>query len=419
MRVAIVNTHANSGGAARAATRLKQGLRSSGVDAFMYSLTGNDSSDVIRFKPSMDFSDRVIRFFRKSHIAHSDSKYIKRRPEGLELFSDDRSYVGKEPLMKMPDCDIVNLHWVARFLDYRSLPIISCKPVVWTLHDMNPFTGGCHYDGGCDRYCGVCGRCPQLGSSRTHDLSFSIWQRKSKAYSLFNPEGLHIVSPSRWLAGEARKSALLGRFSVTVIPNGVDINLFSPRNATGFRKVLDIPPDARVILFVAESITKRRKGVSILLDALKLLGEESKYVLVSVGGGSIEAATEIRHMSLGRIEDERILSAIYSMADVFVIPSVEDNLPNTVLESMACGTPVVGFDVGGIRDMVHDGQTGALIKKGDAGGMARAIRDLLVNGERLETMASRCREIVLSEYSLDIQARRYIELYEDMIENRL
>jgi len=415
MKIAIVNTCANGGGAARAANRLHEGLRRAGHESIMYVLQGQGDG-VICYAPSASLIHMVQRKIRSSLNVHALSRYSGRRPEGLETFTDSRTPVGKAIVGQLPSCDVVNLHWVAGFVDYACIPLLGEKPMVWTLHDMNPFTGGCHYDNGCDKYRTSCGACPQLGSGQENDLASRIWHRKQKAIRRLNPERFHLVAPSKWLADQARQSTLFRRFPVSVIPNGLDTGAFAPRKTDTLRQIYGIAPDDHVLLFLADSITNERKGLRFLLDAVQSINDTSKLVLMSVGQGIANVAESIRYIQLGRMEDDRMLSLIYSMADVFVVPSIQDNLPNTVLESIASGTPVIGFDIGGIPDMVREGESGLLVPARNVASLKSAIEALLWNDELRKSMAAKCREIAVKEYDLSIQAQAYSSLYSQVIQ---
>jgi glycosyltransferase involved in cell wall biosynthesis len=199
-----------------------------------------------------------------------------------------------------------------------------------------------------------------------------------------------------------------------VIPNGLDHTTFRPRNEQKTRRELGIPDGHNVVLFVAQSTTKHRKGFSLLAEALGALDVEDT-TLLSVGGGEPPLSGNLPHVHAGRVEDDEALSRVYSLADIFVIPSRQDNLPNTVLESMACGTPVVGFNVGGIPDMVGPGETGWLAETGNVRELRQAIETALENDEEREWMGRRCREVVGEEYTLERQARQYRALYESVL----
>lgn len=416
MRVTHISTYDIHGGAAKAAYRLHLGLRRLGHESSMsVKLRYSDDPNVIALKSSNKLLHRLQRLMRRSRIWCDMKPYIRRLAPTSEKFSDDRCECVTELIEQLPDNEIINLHWVADYLDYRSIAkLANCSVVVWTLHDMNPFTGGCHYDDGCGRYKTVCSRCPQLASESDHDLSHQIWKRKQAVIHAIPTGRLHVVTPSKWLAQEARDSALFAGLPITTIPYGIDTEAFAPRDQKFARETLGIPVGRFVILFVAQGINNRRKGLPILLQALSGLQGE-KFMLLSVGQGKNDAALPIQHCHLGNIQNERLLSLVYSAADVFVIASIQDNLPNTVLESMACGTPVVGFDVGGIPDMVRNHITGMVVASNELGAFADEIIKLLKNDSARRAMSENCRKIAVLEYSLAIQARRYEELYRNLV----
>ena len=420
MKITIVSTCANGGGAAKAAYRLHSGLRYIGYDSTMYVQQGRGES-IVKYNPKVSRRKALLsRIWRRGLIElkllpWAFEQYATSLSTRLELYTDARSQFGSDILGGLPPCDVINLHWVANFVDYNVLPLLAKKPLVWTLHDMNPFTGGCHYDDGCSKYLESCGACPQLGSKRDSDLSRKVFEEKQAAFRQLDPGRFHVITPSKWLAEEASRSALMKPFSCTVIPNGLNTDVFAPRNTDELRKTLGIAEYSKVILFVADSITNKRKGMQCLLDALATLRDISKVTLLSVGSGEVKVPGSFQHVQIGRIEDERLLSMIYSLADVFVIPSVQDNFPNTVLEAISCGTPVVGFDVGGIPDMVRNGETGILVRQGDISGLKSAIEGILSNASLREAMSRNCRILALQEYSEAVQAKRYASLYESVI----
>jgi len=375
---------------------------------------GSDDPTVTSYVPPMDFPSGLRRVLRRVRIWRDYRRYESSRPSCHDSFNDSRSEYGVTLLQQLPSCDLINLHWIAGFVDYGSFfaRVPNRIPTVWTFHDMNPFTGGCHYDEGCGRFVECCGGCPQLGSKDLHDLSRQIWRRKRNIFQQIEPDRLHIVTPSLWLTEEAKRSSLLGRFSSSVIPNGLDTDIFSPRDPSMARAVLDLPQSARVVLFVAGSMDNWRKGFVFLAEALSELTELPNLFLVSLGGGKPALNFHIDHLHLGYADNDRLLSFAYSAADVFVISSVQDNFPNTVLEALACGTPVVGFSVGGIPEMVRSGVTGLLAPPGDERALAAAISHLLENDVTRAEMSTNCRRIATEEYSLEIQANRYIKLYE-------
>lgn len=376
----------------------------------------SDDPTVVAFHPGRDFGSRARRKLRRWRIRADFGRYRNNLPARYELFSDDRSQYASELAGSLPSADVVNLHWVAQLMDYRAfLPVVTARlPIVWTLHDMNPFTGGCHYDLACARFTRSCGECPELGSSETDDLSSRVWRRKRGAFDQVPRERLHIVTPSRWLASEVERSALLSRFDVTVIPNGLDLDDFAPRDRRLAREALGVPEEGQAILFVSEDIANPRKGFRLLAETLKGLENHQDLILISIGRGRPALETGLRHRHLGQINEDRLLSLVYSAADVFVIPSRSDNLPNTVLEAHACGTPVIGFDAGGIGELISPGFTGLLAPAGDVDALRAAILRALED-RVLPGMRDNCRNAAIEGYGQAEQARRYADLYASLV----
>ncbi len=316
--------------------------------------------------------------------------------------------------------DIVCLYWITgAFIRPERLAGIR-KPIVWRLSDTWPFTGGCHYPGSCERYCAQCGDCPQLARPGPRDLSRRLWMRKSKAWDELD---LTIVAPSEWMARAAQKSSLFAGRRVAVIPTGVELERYRPMDRAQARARHGIPADKQVIVFGSISPTSdRRKGFEQLRAALEILsrGPLAGRIMVVMFGGSNQADAElpVRSMSLGQLGDDAALAAAYSSADLVVVPSLEDNLPNVALEAIACGAPVVGFDVGGMRDIVHQDWNGALAEPADAQQLAEQIRRLLDNPKRLTTMSRNARKRAEERFSLTGQARAYLDLYQELAQSR-
>lgn len=416
MRILHLSTNDLSGGAARAAYRLHTGLRRAGVDSTFLVVNRQSDDPSVRALPAATGLARFQQRLRGRIIREQFQRYAGTRPKGFEQFTDDRSRYGADLVRAMPPADVVNLHWVAGMLDYRSFfsTVTKRTPVVWRLSDMNAFTGGCHYDEECARYLAACGACPQLGSHAAHDLSHQVWRRKRAAFDQVPPGRLHIVALNSWIADEVRRSSLLAGVPVTRIPNGLDTEVFAPQDRALARSTLGLPQDARVLLFVAQSLNNRRKGFGQLVEAIAGMTDVPGLHLVSLGKSGGEIDPRIPHLNLGSLSNDRLIAMAYSAADLFVIPSLQDNMPSTALESIACGTPVVGFDAGGIAEMVRPEVTGLLAPKGDVAALRAAIVALLADEPRRKAMGERCRQIALAEYRQEIQAQRYIELYQSL-----
>ncbi len=313
--------------------------------------------------------------------------------------------------------DIVNLHMVMMgFLRIETVSKIT-QPIVWTLHDMWVFTGGCYYAGECERFTDSCGACPQLGSSRPYDLTRWIWNRKQNAWK--DPR-LTIVCPSRWLAAAASRSALLKNSRIETIPYGIDTQAFHPVPREGAREILGLPQDKSLVLFGSINTSDPRKGHHLLTEAMQKLkdaGSLKNIELVSFGISPKSSLDDlgVRVHRLGKLSDQVSLKLAYSAANVFVAPSLQDNLPNTVMESLACGTPCVAFDIGGMGDMIAHEKKGYLAKALDIEDLAHGIEWVLGDSARWRVLKENARQKAVLDYSLNIQAQRYLSLYDELL----
>ena len=316
---------------------------------------------------------------------------------------------------ELPPHNIINVHWTAGFVDqpalFRKLP--SHTPVVVTMHDMNPFTGGCHYDMECGRFIEKCGKCPQLRSTYDCDFSRGVWNRKFLSYELWSSRKIHFVADSHWLAQKARSSSLLRSFSVSVIHYGLDTNIFRPLDRTLARQALGIPVDRNVLMFAADSIEDERKGGQYLYEALATI--KAPLFLVTAGRGHSPSGLQMTTLRLGNVDCENVMALAYSAADVFVIPSIQEGFGQTALEAAACGIPIVGFNVGGIPDIVLHGETGLLCPVKDAAALREAIVCLIMDEGLRTKMGARAREHVEQNFPLRVQANKYIKLYQALL----
>jgi glycosyltransferase involved in cell wall biosynthesis len=408
----------NGGGAARSAYRLHEGLRRAGEDSRMYVIDKRTQDPtVVRFQSARGRMAWISRNARRLRLTLSLRRYAKTSPAEKTFFADDRTPFYEDACRQMPEADVINLHWVAGFLDlgafFRLLP--RSTPVVWTLHDMASFTGGCCHAMGCGKFTQKCGACPQLGSTDEADLTRDVWRRKWEYYSSLDANRFHIVTPSRWLGEEVKRSALLSRFPHSVIPYGLDLEVFKERDRRFSREVLGIPPEAKVMLFVSNGLHVHLKGLHLLVEALEGMDSARDLFLLCVGPGPPPVLQRFPHAHIPIVTEDGLLSLIYSAADVFVLPSLADNLPNTMLESLACGTPVVAFAAGGIPEGVRPGITGLLARAGDPAELRSAILRLLGDDSKRAEMSANCRRIALDEYDTSIETKRYVELYEEML----
>lgn len=414
MRPLLLNTYHRTGGAARAALRLHQGLRRIGVDSrLLVRFRGGEGDQVI------EASSPALRPFYRLQ-ARTDRlpllPYRRRRP-GLftPAVVPDRLSARIRSLAP----DLVHLHWVADgFLRPESLPLIG-RPLVWTLHDSWAFTGGCHLPGECTRYRAACGRCPALGSQDDGDLSRRVWERKRRAWEDLP---ITVVAPSRWLSGCARSSALLGAARHEVIPNGLDLDRFRPADRAASRARLGMPADRTLVLFGGvNSATDPNKGLTLMVEALHHLAVGGRtagvdWVVFGTAPDQPLPAVPYPVRVVGQIDDEATLAALYAAADVFVAPSIQENLPSTVMEALACGTPCVAFDAGGLPDLIEHQRNGWLARTHQAEDLARGIAWVLEDEERRGALAARGRRKAEEEFELTLVARRYADLYRDLMD---
>jgi glycosyltransferase involved in cell wall biosynthesis len=377
---------------------------------------------VTEFDPPRDPLTRVRRGLRRRLLERA-GKRISSRPPGLGYFTDDRSQHGADVFRQLPPTDVLNLHWVDGFIDFKAFFRKRPRglPIVWTLHGMNPVTGGCHHAGDCIRFHAQCGACPELRSIDEGDISRQIWRRKREAYDSISTERMTFVTPSRWLAGKVKESSLGKRFRLEVIPNGVNTEIFRPHGRQVAREALGLAPDAKIVLFASYSSKDSYKGFPTLLDALPKVRVTPELVGLTAGFGEPEPGQKcpIPITSLGFIKSEEQMSLVYCAADLFVLPSFQDNFPNAALEALACGIPTVASHVGGIPEIIRDGQTGLTVAPGDSEALARAMDELLAAPARRAAMSLECRRIAVEEYSLEIQAERYTRVYEDLLKKKV
>lgn len=421
MKILIINSY-DTGGAAKACFRLHEGLLNKGVDStvllahkkknylrsILFEKKQIEVSLNIKIKNKFSRILNEFKFLRRKKYSEKDV-FFKTRPKELEIFSFPNSNFDITDSVSYKECSIVNLHWVAGFLDFSSFFEKVTKPVVWTLHDMNPFTGGDHYVEG---YLGI--DADGYPVTRKQTIEESIINEKNilnKIKALENVKNLTIVAPSQWLATEARKSAVFKGRRVVCVPYGLNAEIFAPRDKKFSRELLNIPQDKKVLLFVADSISNNRKGFVFLKKAFEELSDPN-LILCAIGEMNVETKLNKNIIELGSIYDERLMSIAYSAADVFVIPSLMDNLPNTVLESLMCGTPVVGFPVGGIMDMIQNGKNGILTKEISVSALVESLNLLLATINNFDRNA--IREDALMKYDSSIQAALYAELFEEI-----
>jgi len=409
MKVVLVNTYDNAGGAAKAAFRLHKGLQDAGVDTKMLVQTKTTDDPAVISPIS-----RVQRGIALLRPALDEIPLFPYRNRETTIFSPQWIRDSVPEKISDLDPDVVNLHWVCHgLLQIESMARIR-KAIVWTMHDSWPFTGGCHLPFDCKRYTDHCGDCPQLKSGKMNDLSNRVWERKANAWRGID---ITLIAPSRWIAGCARESSLFRNSRIEVIPNGLDLRSYKPIDKMHARSLLNLPEDKHLLLFgTPVSLEDRNKGFHFLvsaLDKIRHYGWNERMDLV-VFGSSHMANREIPgfkvHM-LGKLHDDPTLALAYAAADAFIAPSIQENLPNSVLESIACGTPAIAFRIGGMMDLIEHRINGYLAEPFNIDDMAMGIRWIMEDGERHRDLCGCCREKAVREFDVGIQARRYISLF--------
>jgi glycosyltransferase involved in cell wall biosynthesis len=421
MKILIVNTY-DRGGAANACIRLHEGLLEIGLSSKLLvlhksrNITHSYQFDTPKKKAKKTIFSRVLNRFLSILRINRNSKttlfqkFLEQRENDLDIFSSYSSVydITESPFYK--EADIVNLHWVAGFLDYESFFAKNTKPIVWTLHDMHPFSNGPHYEEWYSKM-GDQGRPEKRIWSKDEER----WIAKFKIENalIFNKvQNITVVTPSKWLGIASQNSLLFSRYRHQCIPYSLNRRVFKNLNKEFCRKILDIPLDKKVVLFVAEYFVKRRKGNEYMNKALEELQSE-ELMLCNVG--QIHTTLNKSYITnFGVIADDRLLAIIYNAADVFVIPSLMDNLPNTILESLMCGTPVIGFDIGGVPDMIKHKKNGMLVQDISAQELAKSIKNFFESSENYNS--TEISEDAQASYDLKVQANRYYNLYESVLE---
>lgn len=407
MKIVHIGTADNRGGAARAAFQLHTGLLDAGHRSHM--LVNQRFED----RPEID---RIG--FPRTIPGRALNRAILEgeRMTGMQNLLQPRrgAFLSHEFIR---DADIIHLHNVhGNFFPHTMLPRMSrVAPIVWTLHDTWALTGHCAYNYDCDRWRSGCGECPRLAEYPpiAVDTTRLLWSVKRRTYEHTD---VTVVAPSTWLARMASESPLFRGRTVAHIPYSVDTKSFLPLQKADARRELGLDPNV-VVLMASVVSGGERKGPHFLAAAVDQMTNRPVTLLV-IGGGALDAAPSCTIRAMGHVESRRHMNLCYAAADVFVLPTLADNLPVSVLEAFASGTPVAAFDVGGVPDLVVPHETGSLARLGDAGDLARAIDDLLSDSNRLSRMAATCRARAVSEFSPELQARRYIDVYEDVKERR-
>ena len=412
MRVLIVNTSERTGGAAVAANRLMMALNNNGVKAKM--LVRDKESDVLTVvglpkSPMLNWHflwERLVIFFR--------CRFSRKH-----LFEIDLANTGSDitKLREFQEADVIHLHWINQgMLSLKGIRKIlkSGKPVVWTMHDIWPATAICHLTLGCRNFTTHCRNCRLLpGGGSSNDLSTSIWRKKE---DMLDDQSVYFVACSHWLEQEAKASALLKGQKIVSIPNPIDTHIYHRGDKQAARKRLGLPEDKRLVLFVSQRVTNKNKGMDYLIEACRQLVDLTKCQtpceVVILGGHAEEVVDQLplRAHPLGYINNEQRIVEIYQAVDVFVLPSLSENLPNTIMEAMACGVPCVGFKIGGIPEEIDHKRNGYVAEYRDADDLARGVRWILFEADYDQLSQEAVRKVA-HNYSQQSVAISYLDVY--------
>lgn len=410
MKVLHISTY-DRGGAANAAIRLHLGLLEEGVDSKLLTLfkTKNNIPHSYQFSQIRQASF-VTRIFKKFSHSFSQKQINHLR---LNKYSGSYDYISfpetdyditKDPLFQ--EADVINLHWVAQFLDYPSFFKNCKKKIVWTLHDKNPALGGFHLAVDLERN-------PAM-------IELEVALTKVKIRALQNVKLLKVVSPSQFLLGFSRNSKALGHFDHYLIPNSVDVDLFKPHNKEFSRRVFNLPEEKKIILFLCENLGSFHKGFDLFEEAIRSFPPSKDFLFVAVGDNFPTTTTttteyiNVKHIN--KINDERLMSILYSAAELLVLPSREENLPNVMLESLCCGTPVLSFALGGMLDVIKPNLNGLIAEEVSSKSLFDEINSFLINPPYFDPQKIRIDAV--EKFTLKRQALKYKELYQNILQEK-
>jgi glycosyltransferase involved in cell wall biosynthesis len=411
VKILIVNTSDIRGGAARAAYRLLVSLQEQGIDCSM--LTNEKYSD--------DFTVTVVtnsisrKLFAKM-ASFRDIYLVKKYPDKSQtLFSPNR-YSSGDVVKAINDknADLVHLHWINHgMLTIEDIAKIKA-PIIWSLHDNWAFTGGCHIKWECDKYKNSCGSCPVLGSSKSDDLSKKNWKRKKSIYAKLDK--LTIVGLSKWITDCSIKSSLLSDKTHINLPNPINTTIFKAFYKMKARELWGFASNKKLVLFGAIGATSDvNKGFKELSEAItEIQRNDIEFVIFGANKPHIPLNLGCKTHYVGKLADDVSLVTLYSAVDVIVVPSLQENLSNVIMESLACSTPVVAFDTGGNSDLIDHKNNGYLAKSFESIDLANGI-EWVLDTNKYEALCTNAREKVMQEFDSKVVAGKYIKLYQEIL----
>lgn len=414
MKVVHVSTYHTFGGAAIAALRLHHALLSAGIESTVLVQEKERNEEGVEAYAN----DFVAKKLALTRFAAERLYFSFQEKEKSIRFHFSPLWTGADisTHQLIQEADIIHLHWINfGFLSLNSLEKLFAlgKPVVWTMHDMSTFTGGCHYSRDCDKYLTHCHHCPYLRKPSAHDLAYSVFERKIQ---LFKNAPLTLVSPSQWLADLAKKAATTLNIQAIAIPNLIDTEIFQPKNRKTAKINLDLSTEKKWILFAGVNTQDPRKGFAYFKKATHLLKDKKeKWGVVVFGKTQPDALAQLglEVKSLGSLPSHEVVN-VYQAVDVMVVPSLEDNYPNTIIEAMACGTPVVGFNTGGIPEQIIHLQTGYVAQLHSAEELAKGIQFILENPDYEQLNKNNC-QIIEQRNAPKPVIKQFLHLYNKLL----
>jgi len=394
--ILFINTLDTKGGAAKIANQLHHAFKTKEISSVFFAkkkFTNDESIDLI-YRENKELFLQYSKQFKLPNIYNLSS---------LEI-------IKKTGLL---NADIVHFHNLQdETLNPFLIPeITNRKHTIWTLHDMYSFTGNCSYSLDCEKWLDECGCCPLIKNPHEKDQTHYLWDLKKQIY---NKSKLTIVCPSQWLKEKVEKS-ILKYFPIHLIYNGVDTTIFYPRNKEESRKVLNLPLNKKILLFTADTAIKNPwKGGEIIQETYKQLSNQREFVFVNIGGN-----TKIHSdnwIEIPYVSDENVLAQYYSAADLFIYPSLADNCPLVVLESLACGTPIVSFNTGGIPELIQHNKNGYIAEYNNTYDFIKGIEYLCHNPKLIEEFSKNAVNSINENFTVDLMVGQYLKLYNSFVQ---
>ena len=404
MKLLILNTSERTGGAAVAAGRLEKALLQAGISV----------NKLVR----KDTWLNRFRFYWERLIIFLCNGLNRKNLFAVSIANTGENIINNS-LVK--EADIIHLHWINQgFLSLKEIHALTKlgKPIVWTMHDMWPCTGICHYAWKCKRFVDECGMCQFLKSKKEKDLSYYIWKRKC----FFKTSNIQLVAVSSWLVGLAKKSSLTKQLNVKLIPNVIDISVYSPQEKVKVREKYIFPVDKKIVLMGAARLDDPIKGFHFLKQALNILScDRDDLFLVLFGRiknkNFFFEDLSVPYVSMGLLNDNKHIAELYSAADVVVVPSFYETFGQTIIEAMACGCSAVSFDNSGQTDIIDHQVNGYLANYGDVEDLANGIQWVL-DHENPQALSTACVKKVQENYSEEVVAKQNITLYESLLKKK-